>query len=37
LKPGDRVIVDGLQKVQPGQPVRVAQPKGRASAPAAKR
>ncbi|WP_439568961.1 efflux RND transporter periplasmic adaptor subunit [Sphingopyxis sp.] len=24
LKPGDRVIVDGLQKVQPGQPVRVA-------------
>mgnify|MGYP003438105736 CR=1 FL=1 len=37
LKPGDRVIVDGLQKVQPGQPVRVAQPKGRASAPASKR
>ncbi|MDO9367533.1 MAG: efflux RND transporter periplasmic adaptor subunit [Sphingopyxis sp.] len=34
LKPGDRVIVDGLQKVQPGQPVRVAQPKGGASAPA---
>ncbi|WP_374526484.1 efflux RND transporter periplasmic adaptor subunit [Sphingopyxis sp.] len=24
LKPGDKVIVDGLQKVQPGQPVRVA-------------
>lgn len=24
LKPGDRVIVDGLQKIQPGQPVRVA-------------
>ena len=24
LRPGDRVIVDGLQKVQPGQPVRVA-------------
>ncbi|PKQ00920.1 MAG: efflux transporter periplasmic adaptor subunit [Alphaproteobacteria bacterium HGW-Alphaproteobacteria-13] len=23
LKPGDRVIVDGLQKVQPGQPVRI--------------
>ncbi len=37
LKPGDRVIVDGLQKVQPGQPVRVAQPKGAASTPAAKR
>lgn len=37
LKPGDRVIVDGLQKVQPGQPVRVAQPKGTASKPAAKR
>ncbi len=37
LKPGDRVIVDGLQKVQPGQPVRVAQPKGTASTPASKR
>lgn len=37
LKPGDRVIVDGLQKVQPGQPVRIAQPKGRDAAPAAKR
>lgn len=37
LKPGDRVIVDGLQKVQPGQPVRVAQPKGAASTPATKR
>ena len=37
LKPGDRVIIDGLQKVQPGQPVRVAQPKGTASTPAAKR
>jgi membrane fusion protein (multidrug efflux system) len=24
LKSGDRVIVDGLQKVQPGQPVRIA-------------
>lgn len=33
LKSGDRVIVDGLQKVQPGQPVRVAKP---APAPAAK-
>jgi membrane fusion protein (multidrug efflux system) len=37
LKPGDRVIVDGLQKVQPGQPVRIAQPKGAAPTPAAKR
>lgn len=37
LKPGDRVIVDGLQKVQPGQPVRVAQPKGSQSAPATRR
>jgi len=37
LKPGDRVIVDGLQKVQPGQPVRIAPPKGTASTPAAKR
>src|SRR3546814_20705142 len=25
LRPGDRVIVSGLQKVQPGQPVRLAQ------------
>ena len=23
LRPGDRVIVDGLQKVQPGQPAKV--------------
>jgi membrane fusion protein (multidrug efflux system) len=37
LKPGDRVIVDGLQKVQPGQPVRIAPPKGTASTPPAKR
>ncbi len=37
LKPGDRVIVDGLQKVQPGQPVRVAPAKGAQSAPAKKR
>jgi membrane fusion protein (multidrug efflux system) len=29
LKPGDKVIVDGLQKVQPGQPVTVAKPSGR--------
>jgi len=32
LKPGDRVIVNGLQKVRPGAPVTVAQPRG--SAPA---
>jgi len=25
LKPGERVIVEGLQKVQPGTPVRIAQ------------
>lgn len=29
LKPGDKVIVNGLQKVQPGQPVTVAKPQGR--------
>jgi membrane fusion protein (multidrug efflux system) len=35
LKPGERVIVDGLQKVQPGQPVRIAKPGARpAKAPA---
>jgi membrane fusion protein, multidrug efflux system len=28
LKAGDKVIVDGLQKVQPGQPVTVAKPGG---------
>ncbi len=27
LKPGDRVIVSGLQKARPGAPVRIAQPK----------
>jgi membrane fusion protein, multidrug efflux system len=31
LKPGDRVIVDGLQKVMPGQPVRIAAPGKRPS------
>jgi membrane fusion protein (multidrug efflux system) len=38
LKPGERVIVDGLQKVQPGQPVRIAKPaaaKAGAATPAA--
>lgn len=35
LRPGERVVVDGLQKVQPGQPVRVAAaPAVPASAPA---
>jgi len=29
LRPGERVIVDGLQKAQPGQPVRIAAPRGR--------
>jgi membrane fusion protein (multidrug efflux system) len=29
LKPGDKVIVNGLQKVQPGQPVTVAKPQDR--------
>lgn len=33
LKSGDRVVVSGLQKVQPGQPVRIAAP---AKAPAPK-
>ncbi len=27
LKPGDRVIVEGLQKIRPGSPVRLAEPK----------
>lgn len=35
LKSGDRVIVDGLQKVQPGQPVRVAKPGTAKAGPAA--
>lgn len=37
LKPGDRVITDGLQKVQPGAPVRVAgaRPPAGATKPAA--
>lgn len=28
LKPGEKVVVEGLQKVIPGAPVRVAEPKG---------
>ena len=32
LKPGDRVVVDGLQKIQPGQPVRIASPTAAKSA-----
>ena len=35
LKSGDRVIVDGLQKVQPGQPVRVAKPAAKVATAAA--
>jgi membrane fusion protein, multidrug efflux system len=35
LKPGDRVITDGLQKVQPGSPVRVAGAAPPRAAPAA--
>ena len=38
LKPGDRVIVNGLQKVRPGSPVTIAKPSANAAAkPAAKR
>jgi membrane fusion protein (multidrug efflux system) len=37
LKPGDRVIVNGLQKVQPGQPVRIAAPKPAPARPATAR
>lgn len=37
LKPGDRVIVDGLQKVQPGQPVTIAGARGAAPAAGAAR
>lgn len=32
LAPGDRVIVNGLQKAMPGQPVRIASGRGRAPA-----
>lgn len=34
LKPGDRVIVNGLQSVRPGAPVRIAPPRARPAAPA---
>jgi membrane fusion protein (multidrug efflux system) len=34
LKPGDRVIVDGLMRIGPGAPVQVAGPAGAASGPA---
>lgn len=34
LRPGDRVIVDGLQKVQPGQPAKVAGTASRRPTPA---
>ncbi|AGH49855.1 secretion protein HlyD [Sphingomonas sp. MM-1] len=36
LKPGDRVIVSGLQKVRPGQPVTVTPPAKPGAKPAAK-
>jgi membrane fusion protein (multidrug efflux system) len=35
LKPGDKVIVDGLMRIGPGAPVQVAAPAAAASAPAA--
>jgi membrane fusion protein (multidrug efflux system) len=35
LLPGDRVIVEGLQKVQPGMPVRAVEAANSAAAPAA--
>ena len=35
LKPGDRVIVNGLQKAMPGQPVRIAAPQQRGAPPRA--
>ena len=35
LKPGERVITDGLQKIKPGQKVTLAKPKA-APAPAGK-
>jgi membrane fusion protein (multidrug efflux system) len=37
LKPGDQVIVNGLQKIRPGAPVKAVEwnPAGNAPAPAA--
>jgi membrane fusion protein (multidrug efflux system) len=35
LSPGDRVIVDGVMKIGPGAPVRVADPNAPQAAPAA--
>lgn len=37
VKPGDRIVADGLNKIQPGQPVRVASGARPASAPASAR
>jgi membrane fusion protein (multidrug efflux system) len=34
LSAGERVIVDGLQKAQPGKPVRVAAAEAEAASPA---
>jgi membrane fusion protein (multidrug efflux system) len=36
LNPGDRVIVDGVMKIGPGAPVRVADPNAPQADPAAK-
>lgn len=37
LKPGEKVITNGLQKVQPGKPVQIAAAKAGAAGPAGKR
>lgn len=37
LKAGDKVIVEGLQKIRPGVPVRIAQTPGAQAAPAAEK
>jgi membrane fusion protein, multidrug efflux system len=33
VKPGERLVADGLNKVQPGQPVRVARSPGMGAIP----
>ena len=37
VKPGDKVIVDGLMKLGPGAPVRIAEPKDKPQPPQAKK
>lgn len=37
VKPGDRIVADGLNKIQPGQPVRIARAGGSAAAGAGAR